>query len=186
MSGVTSIYLWLDLDAPLRFVSAVHIPKFAPSTLISGGGDPELKLWDWMSGEHLGDVPVLQAVEPYIVVRPSKGRVNQSEEDDEGEGTSAERGKRQGKSKKGKGRGKDKGQADVGAVTEEVVPVEAVESPVDVAMGDAGGEGKSEEQDVGTAGSSRPEEQPLVLVIRRIASVDASDEGQFAVFCAVG
>ncbi|KAH9931875.1 uncharacterized protein B0H18DRAFT_952543 [Fomitopsis serialis] len=29
-----------------KFVSAIHIPAFAPGVLISGGGDPMLKVWD--------------------------------------------------------------------------------------------------------------------------------------------
>ena len=83
-----------------RFVSAVHVPKFAQSTLISGGGDPELKFWDWFSGEHLGDVPILQTVEPFIAVRPVKGRAGYSEDDDE-DGEEAKADKPKGKGKKG-------------------------------------------------------------------------------------
>ncbi|KAG1748777.1 WD40-repeat-containing domain protein [Suillus occidentalis] len=36
-----------------KYVSAIHIPSFSPGTLISGGGDSVLKLWDWMSGKLL-------------------------------------------------------------------------------------------------------------------------------------
>ncbi|KAF4593370.1 tRNA (guanine-N(7)-)-methyltransferase non-catalytic subunit trm82 [Pleurotus pulmonarius] len=64
-----------------KFVSAIHVPDFSPSTLISGGGDPSLKVWDWMTGVCLGDIPILDAVLPYIRVRPQK----KSELDEDGE-----------------------------------------------------------------------------------------------------
>ncbi|EIW79075.1 WD40 repeat-like protein [Coniophora puteana RWD-64-598 SS2] len=53
-----------------KYVSAIHIPSFAPSLLLSGGGDPMLKVWDWLSGAHVRDIPILDAVLPFIVVRP--------------------------------------------------------------------------------------------------------------------
>ncbi|KDQ27071.1 hypothetical protein PLEOSDRAFT_30588 [Pleurotus ostreatus PC15] len=64
-----------------KFVSAIHIPKFSPSTLISGGGDPGLKVWDWMTGVCRGDIPILDTVLPYIRVRPQK----KNELDEDGE-----------------------------------------------------------------------------------------------------
>lgn len=68
-------------DSTPRFVSAIHIPEFSPSTLISGGGDPGLKVWDWMTGVWQGDIPILDAVLPYIRVRPQK----KNELDEDGE-----------------------------------------------------------------------------------------------------
>jgi len=55
-----------------RFVSAIHIPDVAPSTLISGGGDPTLKIWEWMTGSLLYEVTVFSTVHPFIKVRPKK------------------------------------------------------------------------------------------------------------------
>src|SRR5882762_9922974 len=55
-----------------RFVSAIHIPDVAPSTLISGGGDPTLKIWEWMTGSLLYEVTILSTVHPFIKVRPKK------------------------------------------------------------------------------------------------------------------
>ncbi|KAL0566313.1 tRNA (guanine-N(7)-)-methyltransferase non-catalytic subunit trm82 [Marasmius crinis-equi] len=52
-----------------RFVSCLHIPKSRPAVLISGGGDPEIKLWDWHSGKLLHDVPILDRVKEYIQVK---------------------------------------------------------------------------------------------------------------------
>ncbi|GJE90315.1 WD40 repeat-like protein [Phanerochaete sordida] len=154
-----------------KFVSAVHISAFAPSTLVSGGGDPELKLWDWMTGAHLGDVPVLAAVEPFIAVRPPKGKPGQYDDGDE-DGPGAEKGRRKGRGKKGKGKGKA-----------EAADEEKAEDAEDAVVGEASG---SKAQADDAAAPAQTEEQPLVLVIRRIASVDAASQGRFVVFSAVG
>ncbi|KAF9499334.1 WD40 repeat-like protein [Pleurotus eryngii] len=63
-----------------KFVSAIHIPEFLPSTLISGGGDPSLKVWDWMTGICLGDIPILDVVLPYIRVRPQRNELDEDGE----------------------------------------------------------------------------------------------------------
>ncbi|KAJ4478386.1 hypothetical protein J3R30DRAFT_3256011, partial [Lentinula aciculospora] len=34
-----------------QFISAIHVSSDLPDTLISGGGDSELKIWDWFSGK---------------------------------------------------------------------------------------------------------------------------------------
>ncbi|KAJ8085340.1 tRNA (guanine-N(7)-)-methyltransferase non-catalytic subunit trm82 [Marasmius tenuissimus] len=52
-----------------RFVSCLHIPKSQPSVLISGGGDPEIKVWDWHSGQLKHDIPVFEHVKEYIQVK---------------------------------------------------------------------------------------------------------------------
>ncbi|KAE9392325.1 WD40 repeat-like protein [Gymnopus androsaceus JB14] len=53
-----------------QFVSAIHIPSAHPDALISGGGDAELKIWDWFSGKHKFDILILDSVKPYIKVKP--------------------------------------------------------------------------------------------------------------------
>ncbi|KAJ3008349.1 hypothetical protein NUW54_g3188 [Trametes sanguinea] len=69
-----------------KFVSALHTPSFKSSVLVSGGGDPMLKVWDWMSGKLLSEVAVFDAVEPYIKVKAPKWRkpwhVGDGDEDD--------------------------------------------------------------------------------------------------------
>lgn len=55
-----------------RFVSAIHIPTFDSSTLISGGGDPVLKIWDWMTGTVKHEIEVLETAVPFIAVRTLK------------------------------------------------------------------------------------------------------------------
>jgi tRNA (guanine-N(7)-)-methyltransferase subunit TRM82 len=61
--------------APCRFISAIHIPRdhaAAHETLISGGGDPVLKVWQWRTGRRLYDVPIEEAVLPFIAVRRAR------------------------------------------------------------------------------------------------------------------
>ncbi|KAJ4473624.1 WD40-repeat-containing domain protein [Lentinula aciculospora] len=52
-----------------QFISAIHVSSDLPDTLISGGGDSELKIWDWFSGKHRTDIPILDSVKPYIQVK---------------------------------------------------------------------------------------------------------------------
>nr|GAT46439.1 WD40 repeat-like protein [Mycena chlorophos] len=86
------------------FVSALHIPDFSPDLLISGGGDPVLKVWDWLSGRLKRDIAIREAVEPYIKVKPAK-RTPWRLGNDGAEG-SGSKGKRKKKGKRGKGKGK--------------------------------------------------------------------------------
>ncbi|KAI0272275.1 quinon protein alcohol dehydrogenase-like superfamily [Gloeopeniophorella convolvens] len=53
-----------------RFVSAIHVPRAEPRVLVSGGGDPVLKVWAWRAGALLYDVPVADAVRAFLAVRP--------------------------------------------------------------------------------------------------------------------
>lgn len=86
-------------------MSALHIPTSYPETLISGGGDPEIRVWDWKSGTLKQEIPILDAVQEYIAVKvKSSARKRQwgNEEDIEGGNTGAHA-RRKGKGKKGKG-----------------------------------------------------------------------------------
>ncbi|KAH7885862.1 WD40-repeat-containing domain protein [Phlebopus sp. FC_14] len=80
-----------------KYVSAIHIPQFSPATLISGGGDPELKLWDWMTGRLERNVHIFSAVEPFIKVKVRK-RGHRTHEDAQ-EGDEAAKGKARRRSK---------------------------------------------------------------------------------------
>ncbi|KAJ3006514.1 WD repeat-containing protein 4 [Thoreauomyces humboldtii] len=42
-----------------EFISALHIPSFAPHLLISGGGDPFLLSWDYHAGKILQTIPLV-------------------------------------------------------------------------------------------------------------------------------
>ena len=98
-----SVYFFIDLLCP-RFVSAIHVPKFDQSKLISGGGDPDLKVWNWMTGEVKHAIDVAGAIDPFLVVRAVKrrrGGYDDDEEDEAAEGSGSKR-------RKGKGRAKVK------------------------------------------------------------------------------
>jgi tRNA (guanine-N(7)-)-methyltransferase subunit TRM82 len=49
----------------------MHIPRdpAAHDILISGGGDPVLKVWQWRDGRRLYDVVIEEVARPFIVVR---------------------------------------------------------------------------------------------------------------------
>lgn len=57
------------------FVSAIHIPTSHPSTLISGGGEPTLQIFDWTTGSLQRRVDILSAVSPYRAVRPPTRKI---------------------------------------------------------------------------------------------------------------
>ncbi|KZV66300.1 WD40 repeat-like protein [Peniophora sp. CONT] len=172
-----------------RFVSAIHIPSFAPSVLLSGGGDPVIRKWDWMTGAPAGEIPILDAVLPYIAVRVAK-RKRWDDGDEEGEGGEGKKAKKQ-HGRKGRARNK----AGVNAT----VPPDAVAEgeAKDVEMADemedphvtipAGGADTPEATpapvDVTVAAPAAPEEP--VLVLRRIQTVEV-DGTQLIVFNAVG
>jgi hypothetical protein len=64
--------------SPYRFISAIHIPRdpAAHDILISGGGDPVIKVWQWRAGRRLYDVAIEAVVRPFIAVRraqPKRG-----------------------------------------------------------------------------------------------------------------
>ncbi|ELU43529.1 tRNA (guanine-N7-)-methyltransferase subunit Trm82 [Rhizoctonia solani AG-1 IA] len=52
-----------------KFVSALEIPACTPSVLISGGGDPELYVWEYKTGKNIARIPVWDHVRPFIKVK---------------------------------------------------------------------------------------------------------------------
>lgn len=57
----------------------------SPAILISGGGDPELKVWDWMTGHFQRNIIVFAAVEPFIRVTAHNRGLGLLGENDDGE-----------------------------------------------------------------------------------------------------
>lgn len=68
-----------------RYISAIHIPPFARGCLISGGGDPVLKVWDWTTGRLERNVQIFDVVQPFIMVKASKRRRKLQEDDHHGD-----------------------------------------------------------------------------------------------------
>jgi hypothetical protein len=113
-STVSCLFFFLGvfLTKSFRFVSAIHIPTSDPASLISGGGDPMLKIWDWMTGVLKHEVAVLDIVEPFIAVRALKRKRGYGDVDDEGEMPEGARIKRKKGHRKGKEKAKEKDSAD--------------------------------------------------------------------------
>ncbi|KAG6869202.1 hypothetical protein C0993_009065 [Termitomyces sp. T159_Od127] len=103
-----------------KFVSGIHTPAFAPAELVSGGGDAVLMVWDWMAGSVKSEIPVWDAVEPYMRVRGSKRRRG-------ADGEGASEGGRRGRGRKTKGSARAKEGAGAGETTENA-PAAAVET----------------------------------------------------------
>ncbi|EGN96699.1 hypothetical protein SERLA73DRAFT_184834 [Serpula lacrymans var. lacrymans S7.3] len=53
-----------------KYLSALHIPQFSQSSIVSGGGDPTLKIWELSSGQLQQEIAIFSTVEPFIRVRP--------------------------------------------------------------------------------------------------------------------
>ncbi|KIJ55618.1 hypothetical protein M422DRAFT_240230 [Sphaerobolus stellatus SS14] len=152
------------------YVSAISIPSFSASTLISGGGDPDLYIWEWMSGKLTHRIPILDAVLPLLKVRDSRekrrrkalkaGTLNQ------------EKGKK-GKKKKGKGRGKGK-EGEEGAAEEETkVEGEAQAETEDKMETDEPAAEATEKPAEEAAGAEEPEEDEApVLAVSKIEGIE--------------
>ncbi|CAE6440570.1 unnamed protein product [Rhizoctonia solani] len=52
-----------------KFVSALEIPACAPSILVSGGGDPELYVWEYKTGKSIARIPVWNHIQPFLKVK---------------------------------------------------------------------------------------------------------------------
>ena len=51
------------------FVSALCVPPKRPSVLLSAGGEPVLRIWDWQKGVQLATVGIFEAVLPHRKAR---------------------------------------------------------------------------------------------------------------------
>lgn len=175
-----------------RFVSALHIPSFDPSLLVSGGGDPTLKFWDWMSGKLTGEVSIFDAVKPHIKVKAPKWRHGWN--DGEGEdGPSESKAKGKGKGKR-RGKGK-KGTADTPEETAEADQQaeggsgDHTEAPPAVSTEDVHMTEASAPTPVYSAPQATPgvsEDSQLVFAVHRIQSVDRGEHGRFVVLSVIG
>ncbi|KZT07457.1 WD40 repeat-like protein [Laetiporus sulphureus 93-53] len=165
-----------------KYVSALHLPPFAPSMLVSGGGDLTINLWDWLSGEPISEIPVLETVEPYIKVKAKKRRWGGDEDqgggDGEGENSTVRRRKRGRK-------GRDRRRAEKGATgTEESAGAEGMlDAQEDAEMEGDQAEDLSEKRAVAQGNADN---EKTVLVVHKIDSLDFGERGRFLVFNVLG
>ncbi|KAJ6484952.1 quinon protein alcohol dehydrogenase-like superfamily, partial [Mycena vulgaris] len=171
-----------------KFVSALHLPTFAPEALVSGGGDPVLKVWDWLRGTLSREIPVLDAVAPFIKVKPARRTPRRFEDD----GGYADEGAKKKKSRKEKARAKHKRKGG-SAGAEEAEPAEAdaagsVEGEAAASVeGEAAGSLEADAeaaQSLDAAATDLPEH---VFALQRLESLqpDSSETG-YLIFSAVG
>ncbi|KAK0189076.1 WD40 repeat-like protein [Armillaria mellea] len=143
-----------------KFVSALHIPKSNPSVLISGGGDPELKLWDWLSGQWKCDIPIWDSVKDHIVVKTKPYKKGRKPDDDEQESPEGSKRRKKGDKSKATSKEPDSMDVDVSQVNEEM-PIR--------------------EEDA----SALVEEEVTVLVVQKVDSI-AWEDRTYILFSVVG
>ncbi len=57
------------------FVSTLHIPLSRPNILLSAGGEPVIRIWDWTTGGQVGSVDIWSDVLPHRRVRSSMRKI---------------------------------------------------------------------------------------------------------------
>ena len=131
-----------------------------------------MKVWDWMTGKERHNIPVQEAVEPFIVVKGKKRRWYEEEEMRDENSTARVR--KKGRKGKGKGKGKAKEEPE-----EDADMVEAGDGDIPApAIEDDAPEDDPQE-------SIRPEIEELILAIHKIDSF-ATPRGNHIVFSAIG
>ena len=177
--------------SPCRFISAIHIPRdpAAHDILISGGGDPVIKVWQWRTGRRLYDVAIEEVVRSFIAVRraqPKRGY------DSDGERRPPSRrwlARQRRKEAKAAPAATKLSEDDVDTVPE--AEAEGADAEVDVEDVDVDGDERTESDDETVDMSATPARDPQellpapVLVVQKIES--SKIDGQLViVFNAVG
>lgn len=153
-----------------RFVSAIHNPKFATEDLISGGGDPALKIWDWMTGTMKHEVNVWDSIQPYMKVCGKKRRRGDDDLDEsEVDGHKGKKAKR-----------KKKGNTQVAMHTE--VPTN---EDIEECSWEAEDGNKPEKVTMESHQSKSEEQAEQVLVIHKIDTM-TSESSHYIIFNIVG
>ena len=181
------MFFWGSVKIECRFVSAVHIPGFDPGTLISAGGDPMMKVWDWMEGVVKCEVGIWEGVVEYVGVRPRKrrrGRRGEVDSDDDGEEVGEGKGKSKGKGK-GKGKKNNKGVADERGDEGEEGPMGNVESEAAASGSRSGPTLHGSAGPAQTDHMESTEKGKATLVVHKIDSLDTG-RGRYIIFSAVG
>ncbi|KZP30627.1 WD40 repeat-like protein [Athelia psychrophila] len=151
-----------------KYVTAVHIPAFAPGTMVSGGGDAVLKVWDWMTGKLKAEVEVWDTVRKFLLAKGFKKLRGQwGKKDEDGADDDVEQ---SGKSSRKERRMKNR-------VVKEHHISELATAEGDEQEGDIEGEGETDAKPT-DAGE-------LIQVIHKIQSFQSGPSQQI-VFSAVG
>ncbi|KAH8987773.1 WD40 repeat-like protein [Lactarius hatsudake] len=176
-----------------RFISAIYIPRepTAHGVLVSGGGDPVLKVWDWRAGRWLYDVAIEDAVRPFIAVRrrqPRRGYDSDGERKPPSRRWLARQRRREAKAASGvveKVKVEDDDNGEGGGVGVEGEGEVEVEVGIEDDGDDESGDEAAEADAMQTTASPESEERPLVLVVQKIDTLKVG--GRLAVvFSAVG
>lgn len=129
-----------------------------------------MKVWDWMTGKAKYDIPIQEAVDPFIVIKGKKRRW--FEEAEMGDESSTVRVRKKGRKGKKKGKAKEvpEQDADMEEVGDDGTPVPAIveNTPED-----------------GPQESIRPEVEEFILAIHKIDSFE-TPRGNHLVFSAIG
>lgn len=156
-----------------------------------------LKLWDWLSGRLLNEIPIGEVIEPFIQVKPLKRRRTENDGEEGEGGESQNRGRRRGG--RGKGKVKGKGQdtsREVSVVQEggegegehtrqqgeDAAPEMRDDAPEQPASSEAPERDAGAQVDAG----AKAEPDPPVLVLHKIRSLDLGERGRYLVLSAVG
>ncbi|KAL5512933.1 TRM82 [Sanghuangporus vaninii] len=165
-----------------KFVSALHRPSWDHSVLVSGGGDPHLKFWNWMEGKLLHEIPIYEAAMPFVkVVRKKPGRDEDGSdvEGQEGASRTASRGRRRGRKKR---RGKEEVELDADFGEEVDNEENADEMQVDE-------QGAAQAQASNGVPESRTKQEPFepspLLAVQKIETFESSAH-RFVIFSAHG
>ncbi|KAF7969461.1 hypothetical protein HWV62_27309 [Athelia sp. TMB] len=157
-----------------KYVTAVHIPSFAPETLISGGGDTMLKVWDWMAGKLKAEVEVWETAQKFLLAKGYKKIRGQWGKKNEDTTAGVEQGGKTRKERREKNRkGKEAHLSELG------------EAKDDEAEAEADGVGEGNDSYPTASQTETIDLGEFILVIHKIQSLQLGTS-QLIVFTAVG
>ncbi|KAL5537175.1 TRM82 [Sanghuangporus sanghuang] len=165
-----------------KFVSALHRPSWDHSVLVSGGGDPDLKIWNWMEGKLLHEIPIYEAAMPFVkVVRKKSGRSEDGSDVEGREGASraASGGRRRGRKKR-----KGKEEVELDTDSGEEIGNEGNADEMQVDERDAA-QASASNGIPGSRTKQEPSEPSRLLAVQKIETVESSPH-RFIIFSTHG
>ncbi|KAL5492137.1 TRM82 [Sanghuangporus weigelae] len=165
-----------------KFVSALHKLSWDHSVLVSGGGDPNLKIWNWMEGKLLYEIPIDEAVMPFVKVlrkKPGRSEDRSDAEGQEGDSKTASRGRRRGRKKR---RGKEEVELD--ADSGEEIGNEGNVDEMQIDEQDAA-QASARNGIPGSKTKQEPSESSPILAVQKIETFESSPH-RFIIFSTHG